>query len=373
MKRINNSIFAALMAVLLLCGCGAQTPATEVKPLSGMEIMEEMKLGWNLGNSFDAPEGETAWDNPVTPPELMQAVKDLGFDSVRIPVSWGKHVSAAPEYKIDEVFINRVDEVVTQALDAGLYVILDVHHDNYIYTPTPENADHGAEYLNAVWLQIAEHFKDADQHLIFQTMNEPRVEGTSYEWGLSPTKKSHQEILQVVNRLNQTALDAIRSTGGKNADRYVMVCPYAGKFDSTINLFFKMPEDTAENRLILSVHNYSPYNLCMNLDPKLSSFSPSDMKSVESELANIDRQFLRRGIPVIIDEMGCTNKNNPDARQAWATAFREIAEGYQLPIVVWDNGYLFSDGDNFGLIDRLDGSVYAESACIYSGLFGSVG
>lgn len=334
------------------------------------EIMDTLGIGWNLGNSFDAPEGELAWGNPRTKAELFPKLKELGFDTVRIPVSWGRHVSAAPEYTIDEAYLNRVDEVVRQALDAGLYVILDSHHDNEIYSPTPDNLEQGKAYLTAIWSQLADHFADVDEQLIFQTMNEPRVQGSSYEWELSLSKQEHREIVEVINQLNQTALDAIRAGGGRNESRYVLVCPYAGKLSCAANAYFRMPQDSAENRLMLSAHIYSPYHLCLNGDMNLNTLRTKDLALVRYELSTLDKWFLQKGIPVVIDEMGCTNKNNPDARYEWAKGFVELADSFHIPCVVWDNGYLQGDGDKFGLIDRVKLEVYPESECVYNGLMG---
>lgn len=366
-----KKLLLILACCLMLSGCAgsAEPVPEETTPISAAELVEAMGIGWNLGNSFDAPGGETAWANPVTGPELIARVKELGFDTIRIPVSWGKHVSGAPAYRIDPAYLERVAEVVGQALDNGLYVIIDAHHDNDIYHPLPENREQGIAYLTAVWSQVAERFKDADEHLIFQTMNEPRIEGASYEWGLSPMKKSHQEILGVINDLNQAALDAIRAAGGKNEDRFVLICPYAGKLDSAANAFFRMPQDSAQGRLLLSVHIYSPYNFCMNLDKKYNTFT--DDGEIGGLLKTIDMWFLQKGIPVIVDEMGCTEKNNPEARHDWAKLFVTEAKAYGIPCIWWDNGYLHGSGDNFGMINRRTLELYPESVRVYEGLMES--
>lgn len=364
MKR-GICILALLLALLL-----PLTGQAWAEKNAAYEIMDTLGIGWNLGNSFDAPDGELAWGNPRTKAELFPKVKELGFDTVRIPVSWGRHVSEAPAYTIDDAFLKRVDEVVHQALDAGLYVILDAHHDNELYTPTPENAERGKAYLSAIWSQLAAHFADVDERLLFQTMNEPRVQGSSYEWSLSLAKKEHRDIVEVVNQLNQTALDAIRSGGGWNESRYVLVCPYAGKLYSAANAEFRMPQDSAENRLLLSAHIYTPYNLCLNPDGNLNTLGSRDMKTVKNELTLLDKWFIQKGIPVVIDEMGCTNKDNPDARYEWAKGFTELADSFGIPCVVWDNGYLHGSGDKFGLIDRVKLTIYPESECVYNGLLG---
>lgn len=370
---IRTLLAISLITLFLLTGCTAAAPAAaepEIieNPHSGTEIMSALNIGWNLGNSFDAPEGELAWANPFTTNELLVKVKELGFDTIRIPISWGKHVSAAPEYQIDADFMARIDTVVHQALDAGLYVIIDSHHDNGIYTPTPENAEHGKEYLKAIWTQIGEHFRDTDYRLLFQTMNEPRVEGTSYEWEIGTMKKDHKAIHEVINALNQTAVDVIRATGGKNEDRYIVVCPYAGKLSSAAVANFRLPTDSAEGKLIVSIHVYSPYNLCLNTSSPYNTFSQGDRNEVENTLKRIDSWFVQKGIPVVIDEMGCTDKSNPDARYEWAHDFVSCASGYGIPCIWWDNGYLHGTGDNFGMINRNSLALYPESESVYRGL-----
>ena len=166
-----------LLVCLLLAGCGAaprETVPTEPESIpttqatipvyntmSAEEVMQEMTIGWNLGNTFDAPEGETSWGNPATTREMIQTLYDLGFRTLRIPVSWHRHVSSAPEYTIDEVFLARVKIVVDYGLEAGMYVIINSHHDNDIYMPTPENQARGEEYLSAIWTQVAQAFEYA--------------------------------------------------------------------------------------------------------------------------------------------------------------------------------------------------------------------
>lgn len=154
LKR-GGSLLAALVLLLTMAGCaqgersGPEGESTSPSPVSntmtGEELMKELRIGWKLGNTFDAPDGETSWGNPLTTKELLEKVKELGFGTIRIPISWGKHVSEAPEYTIDADFLNRVETVVQDALDAGLYVIINSHHDNEIYMPPPRQpgAGHG--------------------------------------------------------------------------------------------------------------------------------------------------------------------------------------------------------------------------------------
>lgn len=375
MKKLKNFLLAACL-LLVLAGCGADpvettAPAEQSVPtntMTGQELMNEMKIGWNLGNTFDAPDGELSWGNPVTTGEMIRKVKELGFNTIRIPISWHKHVGEAPEYAINENWLKRIDMVVNDALDAGLYVIINSHHDNDQYMPAPDNREAGKAYLSAIWTQIATHFKDADYRLIFQTMNEPRVVGSAYEWSVNNNNQDCVAAQKVVNELNQTALDAIRATGGKNADRFVIVSPYAGSPGAATSIHFQLPEDSAEGKLIVSVHAYTPYNLCLNVNSTESVFTQRHAAEIESFMKSVNFKFVQKGIPVIIDEMGCINKDNPEARNQWARTYISTAREYGMICCWWDNGVISGSGERFGLLDRRKLEVYGQSQSAYEGL-----
>lgn len=340
--------------------------------MSALEFAAAMKIGWNLGNTFDAPGGETAWGNPVTTKELLQLVKELGFETIRIPISWGKHVSAAPDYKIDPEFLERVDTVVNQALEAGLYVVINSHHDNELYMPTPENADNARQYLDAIWTQVATHFADRDHKLVFETMNEPRVTGVSYEWNIDTQNPACMVAIEVVNQLNQTALDAIRRTGGRNADRFVIVSVYAGSPNSAMIGAFHLPEDSVDDRLILSLHAYTPYAFALDIHSGDDDFGKTDESEIRNLIRNVSYRYVRKGIPVIFDEMGCLDKNNPDDRYAWCVAFVSAARENGIPCLWWDNGYISGSGEKFALIDRRNLRVYEQSQSVLQGLMDGI-
>lgn len=378
-KKIASLIAAAAVAACcLLAGNSSllsykplialSDTTTEDTKMDSLEFAKKLKIGWNLGNTFDAPAGETAWGNPLTSEELIRTVKELGFDTIRIPISWGQHVSPAPEYKIQEGFLKRVDTVVRSALDAGLYVIINSHHDNSIYSPTPDNSQRGQEYLTAIWTQIGEHFRDVDAHLIFETMNEPRVEGSAYEWEIDAQNPDCMASLEVVNELNQAALNAIRAAGGCNAERYVIISPYAGNSGAAVTSAFRLPEDTAEDKLIVSIHAYTPYNFALSKTSGVTAFTKVHENEIISLMKSLDYRFLKKGIPVVIDEMGCMNKDNPEDRYAWGRAYISAAGEFGIPCIWWDNGEISGSGENFGLINRRNCTIYAQSESAYQGL-----
>lgn len=380
MKRVLSVLLIlTLLVSLAACGQTAQeTPPTETEPevteptvyntMTAEEAMQEMKIGWNLGNTFDAPEGETSWGQPFTTQEMIQKLYDLGFNTIRIPISWGRHTSGAPDYIIDETWMARVTTVVNYALDLGMYVIINSHHDNDIYMPTRENQERAETYIGAIWSQIAANFQYADHHLIFQTMNEPRVTGTSYEWNIDTKNEDCMAAVEIISGLNQIALDAIRATGGRNSDRFVIVSTYAATPAATLIDQFKLPTDSAENKLIVSIHAYTPYNLCLNINSDESSFHQSHISEIKSFMKNVNYRYVKKGIPVIIDEMGIIDKKNPEDRKTWATAYIAAAKEYGMVCCWWDNGEMNGTGENFGILDRRNLEVYPDSLSVYEGL-----
>jgi len=219
------------------------------------ELFAKLRLGWNLGNSLDVPNGETAWGNPMATPELLVAVAKAGFNLVRIPVTWAQHLGPAPSYAIDPDWLARVEEVVGYARSAGLYSIINSHHeggwlslkDANGNTTQENNALVRAQFV-AVWTQIAKYFANQGEELMFESVNEVHD-------GYGKADPRHIEI---VNDLDQAFVNLVRASGGNNGRRHLIVPGYNTNIDETLK-GFKLPTDSAKNRLILSVHCYDPY------------------------------------------------------------------------------------------------------------------
>ncbi len=311
-----------------------------------------MKLGWNLGNTLDANskpglEAETSWGQPKATKELIEAVHAAGFTSIRIPVSWGTHTDE--ELNIDEEWMARVHEVVDYAMDCGMFVILNMHHDNDYYYPSDEHYEQSEKFLTTMWTQIAESFKDYDEHLVFESMNEPRLAGTPKEWWFNANDPDGVASIKCIVKLNQKFVDIVRAAGGCNATRYLMVPSHAASPDTATNNAFTAPEDPA-NRIMISVHAYSPYDFAMNQN----GYKNWD-KSKERDLAfmdNVKRKFIDKGIGVVIGEMGATNKDNLEDRVAWADSYTRMAVERGMPCFWWDNSGVKVGEENFGLISR---------------------
>jgi len=348
---MKKNLIAVLLS-LLLCGmlvCAAGEPLTGK---TAEEIVADMGIGWNLGNTFDATgykagniyAQEQSWGNPIVDQALMQRVKDAGFTTIRIPVTWYRNLSKDGSYTIDPAFIARVKEVVDYAYACDLYVIINMHHESWINVKNLDtNYVKIGEQLGAMWKQVAEAFADYDQHLIFEGMNEPRMAGTSLEWN------GNKAGFDAVNYLNQVFVDAVRlEPKGNNAERCLMVPGYAASSSYAAMAAVKLPTvngETAKN-LIVSVHCYSPYDFCLSDNQK--TFDPNNnahTSSIDSVFSNVYSIFLARGIPVIIGETGATNTGNNHADRAnWAYYMGSKAAQYGVPIIIWDNGAGGSSG-----------------------------
>ena len=317
---------------------------------SATEVVKRMTVGWNLGNTLDATGGsglssETSWGQPTTTKAMLAGVRKAGFKTIRIPVSWAKHTSGS-DYTIDSAWMNRVKTVVDWALDEGFCVILNVHHDNYKeselnkgtvgYALSKDKAvqDKSKAFLSSVWKQIATTFADYDNRLVFEVLNEPRdIDG---EVGGNEWWTNDKTLLNVITSYEQVCINQIRSVKG-NEKRFVMAPSYAATSDTGIISLFTLPTDSAKDRLILSVHAYSPYDFAMK-SPGDVKFTSAHKSSLDTLFAWLNTNYVKKGIGVVIGETGATNKNNLSDRIEWANAFFAGAYKYGIPAVLWDNG-----------------------------------
>ncbi|MBD5528775.1 MAG: glycoside hydrolase family 5 protein [Lachnospiraceae bacterium] len=382
---------AAAIAVTAFSGCSstgntsAETTATsaqaeivsktsEWNDLDQTEITSAMGMGWNLGNQLEASNSgipsETAWGNPVITEELIKTVKEQGFKTVRIPVSYLLKIGDAPDYKINDEWLNRVQEVVDYVVNNDLYAVVNMHGDGY-YTvdkgwllcveDDEKQVEIKAKY-EAVWKQIAERFKDYDEHLIFESMNE-EFDNT---YG-KPNPKGYENI----NAYNQIFVDTVRKTGSNNAKRWLLLPGWNTNIEYTAGDFgFVIPTDSHceanGNRLMISVHYYDPYNF--TLDENMTSAKTQWGKYavenfdnwgqedyVDSTMKKLNDTFVSKGYPVIIGEMGVQNKSHVSDtfnvfRCYWMEYVVKAAKENGCIPIYWDNGW---NGDKgFGVINR---------------------
>lgn len=346
LKRILTVIMVCIMALPILPA--SDTTVSADNALTGRtsnEIVSMMGLGWNLGNTLDATGGnrsdvtsqETSWGNPVVTRELIHAVKEAGFSTIRIPVTWYKHIDDDGAYTIDEEFMNRVKTIVDYAIGEGLFVILNLHHEAWVNdSKLSTRYEAIGKELAAVWMQIADAFAEYDQRLIFEGMNEPRMAGTDLEWS------GNEEGCAAINYLNQIFTNVIRSSGkGYNNERCLMIPGYAASDSYKVMDAISLPtyNGAVVKNLIISVHCYSPNAFCLN--DTMKDFDTSDsacVGEIDTIFSDIQKVFLDNGIPVVIGETSATAKNNTAAREKWAYYMGAKSAAYGVPLVIWDNG-----------------------------------
>lgn len=319
---------------------------------SAKDLVAQMKVGWNLGNTMDATGGsgldaEVSWlpMAKYTDKTMIDMVKDAGFNVLRVPTTWGTHLD--DDYTIDPAWLDRVQEIVNYGIDNDMFVILNTHHEEW-YMPVESDVDEDLKQLEAIWKQIAERFKGYDEHLIFEGVNEPRLRGDGAEW------TGTGESREIVNKYAKTFVETVRATGGNNADRCLMVTPYAASSSPTNMQALEIPEDS--DKIIVSIHAYLPYSFA--LDTKGTDvYDPND-NSINDLFNNIQTYFLDRDIPVIVGEFGSVNKDNLEDRVQCVTDYLTAAKEHGVPCIWWDNYARVGNGENFGLLNRGDYEWY---------------
>lgn len=330
-----------------------------MRDITAEELVAEIKIGWNLGNTFDAIGGETAWGNPHTTKEMIDAVAAKGFNCIRIPVTWYQYAEGSPDYTIKEEWLLRVEQVVDYALSNDMYVILDMHHeeDGWL-TPSKENEEALQYILAKFWTQIATHFEPYGDHLIFEAMNEPRTKGSENEWNGGTMQER-----DVVNKLDQTFVEIVRSTGGNNEKRILLLSTYAGSnIDAAINAI-TVPKD---GKVGVSIHAYTPYLFTYISENDYEVWDKNQHRgSIESVFMRLEKKFIKKGVPVIITEFGAERKNmrledntmgyNDAEVEKWVREYVHSAGKYGVPCVWWDNGITSnSSGEAFGVFERTE-------------------
>ncbi|MCL1844883.1 MAG: glycoside hydrolase family 5 protein [Defluviitaleaceae bacterium] len=375
----------------------AEILQSDIAGLTSWELVQSMGAGWNIGNTLDSHwneaspwrtishphDQETLWGNPVTTREMIEFVRDSGFNTIRVPVTWYIHTGEGPEYIIDEAWMDRVQEIVDYSMDLGMFTILNIHHDDYRSSANWSNGwlklyhapedrplnDEEKAALNLrfarIWEQIAERFIDYNEYLIFEGINEPRTVGM-----YNHTNEVWHEKGTFLNELLQTFIDTVRASGGRNADRHLMVAPYFasvgmsandayGRIDAFVNAETgRLRVNDPRDRLIVSLHYYEPWGFVVAPEDSQwhSHYFDLDVGSVSWNIHTafriFEENFIARGIPIIMGETGAysrllpSGESNEAERVKWAEYFVGGLREMGIPTVIWD------DGGTFGLLDR---------------------
>lgn len=343
---------------------------------SAVQLAAKIKLGWNMGNSLEAIGGETAWANPKATKALIDLVKANGFNAIRIPCSFDQYLVNSTTAKIKEEWLARVKEVVQYGVDNDMYIIVNIHWDGgWLENNCTEAAKSATNAKQkAYWEQIATYLRGFDEHLIFASANEPKV--------------ANATEMAVLTTYHQTFIDAVRSTGGKNAYRTVVVQGPDTDIEKTNKLMLTMPTDKVANRMMMEVHYYTPYQFTlMDKDAdwgKMFYYWGANNRSTtdternptwgeEADLAKLFKsmktQFVDKGIPVILGEFGAIRRSNLSGSNL---TLHLASRAYYLKVVVqqakangmvpfyWDEGNLGSNG--FGIFNRFNTTVADSQA-----------
>lgn len=387
MKRIFT-----LLAAFLLCAVSVSAQIT------ARQWNAEVTAGWNLGNQFECsphgvngesmqicnPEGslnsETAWGNPVVTKKMIKAVKDAGFNAVRIPVRWQFHITNPSAMSIDKEWISRIKEVVDWCLEYDMKVIINAHHEKWLESrPNYKYQEINCQKLALLWLNIASAFAAYDYRVAFAGTNEVHLKD---DWG-----KPSDENLDVQNSYNQTFVDIVRATGGNNLKRHIIVQTYVcnpdfGLYDGD----FVIPEDAEGNGLdYMSVefHYYNPWDYAGECTyyfwgekfKEHGEISPSDEKALTDSFDRIAAEWGAKGLGVVIGEWGVTDHYRNDKADLmhenmtyYCHTFVQEARKRGFSTFIWDNNSFGNGPENFGIFDRTR-NMKVRSPWILEGIF----
>ena len=343
---------------------GLKNPQVMRDDITTMELVHEMELGINLGNTFESAgfsamtvtAYETAWGSPVITPKMIEGYAECGFGVLRIPVAWSNLMG--DDYTINEKYLTRVKSVVNCALNAGLYVILNIHWDGGWWTgfAVPEEKDECMYKYERIWTQLTEAFRDYGDYLMFESLNEEGCWDTIWNrWGGSEGK---DVAFGLLNEINQKFVDIVRASGGNNEQRHLLIAGYATDIEWTCDEFFKMPNDPA-GRMAVSVHYYTPSTFAI-LDQDAEWGKVQTNWGTDAEYEELNRNmdmmkehFVDKGIPVIIGEYGSVTRGKEEgAVNRFLTAVCEAAYTRGMCPVLWDITDVFYNRRKAEFVDQ---------------------
>ena len=346
LKKIISVVIALtmIMTAASLCACASSPAQSEIGERTTMEIVEDMGVGINLGNTFDStgdwfhdvPGQETAWGSPIITKKIIQGYADAGFGVMRLPVSWT--VLMDKDGSINADFIDRVEEVAGWILDSGMYCILNSHHDGWSEKFYDDEAA-AMELYEKMWKQICERFKDYGEKLMFESMNEV---GFDKLWNRYGGTQGKAEAFDMFNKINQKFVDIVRASGGNNGERHLLIAAYWTDINLACDEMFKMPDDP-EGRCAVSVHYYTPATFCILSEDadwgkaRTDWGSEADYNELNTQFDMMKEHYIDKGIPVIDGEFGCATSNKSrEVAELWLNSVTEAALSGKLCPVLWD-------------------------------------
>ncbi len=351
---------------------------TEFTDKTAMEIVEEMGNGWNLGNTMEACgitasdpiSYETCWGQPITDNGVLAGVKAAGFDSVRVPVAWSNMMTTEDgSYKIDEAYLDRVEEIINYVISNDMYCVVNVHWDSGWWegfgSKDQAERDKAMARYKAIWTQVADRYKDYSEKLIFESANEEL--GDRYF-----TNMKHSEKYDLTNKINQTFVDIVRASGGNNGKRCLLIAGYETDIDKTCKNAYNMPTDTIEDHLIVSVHYYTPSTYCIASEVT-NSWGYRDSWGTEQDIEEMRsyfeklKKFTDAGYPVIIGEYGVAQIRGENGAWVYKDGCDEfirnvllLSEEMGYCPMLWDCSN-FYDRINYKMLDDTIAQIFLDS------------
>ncbi len=297
-----------------------------------VELVEFQQKDYNKTQYF-----ETLWHNPLTTQEMITEVKRAGFNAVRIPITFFNHIPKDGS-AIDAEWLDRIQEIADFAISQDMYCILCLYHDGSTTGWLRVASDTDVNRYTEIWRQLAERFIDYDEHLLFQGYNELTDKDNTWDY-------PGENKVNWVNNLAQKFVDTVRATGGNNSQRCLVVTPYAGSHDQQIMNGFRLPNDSAYNRLIVSVNAYYPAEFSYSIESSSTDAVEWGFDNHKADMdrfmSSLDTTFVSKGIPLIITEFSSADKNNTAARTEHAGYYTAAAKEHGIPCFWFDDGSLF--------------------------------
>lgn len=348
LSRITAIVLTLTMLTGLLAGCAS--PGGKMRNMSTMEIVKDMGLGINLGNTFESTGSwinssgvtnyETGWGSPVITEDIIKGYAKEGFTTLRVPVAWSNMMSG--DYDISPDYLARVKQVIDWALDSDMYVIMNIHWDGGWWEKfSGKDKDECMHKYERIWTQLTKEFKSYGDKLIFESLNE---EGCWEDiWNrYSGKTEGKAKAFGLLNEINQKFVDIVRASGGNNKKRHLLIAGYGTDIALTCDELYKMPDDPA-GRCAVSVHYYTPSTFAI-LDKDASWGkcrkdwgTDADIKELETNMDMMKKTFVDKGIPVIIGEYGCPVKNKEkESIRKYLTSVCQAAYDRDMCPVLWD-------------------------------------
>lgn len=369
-KQRRYIVGIALIMAIVMGGCAKKDGESDgMRNITTMELVRDMGIGINLGNTFEScgdwiaqwGDGsvrsyETAWGSPMITQEMIQGYADAGFGVLRIPVAWSNMMGE--DYTINEDYLAAVKEVVDWTLEAGMYAIINIHHDNWWMADFPTNTEECMYHYSRIWEQVTDAFQDYGDYLVFESLNEEGCWDTVWnQYGSSTDGK--EEVFSLLNEINQTFVDIVRGSEGNNPKRHLLIAGYATNIELTSDALYQMPDDPA-GRCAVSVHYYTPSVFAILEEDadwgkcRSTWGTDEDFQELQKYMDMIETHFIAQGIPVILGEYGCP-KNNKDAESVrlFLTSVCKAAYDRQVCPILWDTTGLHYDRNSCQMVDSL--------------------